>query len=66
VTKPEYAALVKELDGRLQARLKKFGDDFRPGRDHIREWGYEVAPFGSVPYNVKDVKPQTPKRKSTQ
>ena len=25
-------ALCKDLDGRLQARLKKIGDDFRPGR----------------------------------
>ena len=64
VAKPECATLRKELDGRLQVRLKRTGDDFRPGKSYIKEWGYEIAPHGSVPYNVKDVKPQTPKRKS--
>jgi arylsulfatase A-like enzyme len=66
VAKPECAGLVKELDGRLQARLKRIGDDFRPSKSYIREWGYEIGPHGSVPYNVKDAKPQTPKRKSAQ
>jgi arylsulfatase A-like enzyme len=63
VAKPQYAALRKELDQRLQDRLKKIGDDFRSGRSYITEWGYEVALHGSVPYSTKAVKPQTPKRK---
>ena len=66
VAKLECAALCKELDGRLQVRLKRIGDDFRPGKSYIKEWGYQIGPHGSVPYNVKDVKPQTPKRKSAQ
>ena len=66
VAKPECATVCKELDGRLQARLKKIGDDFRSGPDYIREWGYEVGPHGSIPYDTKDIKPQTPKRKSAQ
>lgn len=59
--KPESRALQKELEARLQAALKKVGDDFRPARSYIQEWGYEVAPYGSVPYGP-NAKPQSPKR----
>ena len=59
--KPECAALQKELEVRLQAALKGVGDDFRPARSYIQEWGYEVAPYGSVPYGP-NAKPQSPKR----
>ena len=52
-----------ELDQRLQAQLKKIGDDFRPGPAHIAEWGYQIAPHGSVPYKGNDLAPQTPQRK---
>jgi arylsulfatase A-like enzyme len=62
--KPECAALCKELDGRLQEQLKKIGDDFRPGKSYIEEWGYQVAPHGSVGYAEKEIKVQTPKRKT--
>jgi len=60
VTKPEYATLCIELDGRLLEQLKKIGDDFRPGMLYLDEW-YHVGPSG----NGMDVKKQTPKRKST-
>ena len=59
---PEHAALVRELEARLQNQLKRIGDTFRPGPEYIREWGYEIGAHGSVPYNKPDVKPQTPKR----
>jgi arylsulfatase A-like enzyme len=61
--KPEYRRLQKELDGRLQAELKKIGDDFRPARAYIAEWGYKVAPYGSVPYTPNAMM-QSPKRHS--
>jgi arylsulfatase A-like enzyme len=48
--KPEYAALQKELDGKLQAELKKRGDEFRDGQYYIDLWGYNVRNGGSVPY----------------
>ena len=62
VGQPEHAALVGELDARLQAQLKRIGDDFRPGASYIAEWGYEVAPHGSLPYDQPGVKQQTPQR----
>lgn len=63
VAKPEYAALVGELEARLQAQLKRIGDRFRPGAEHVREWGYEVGPHDSVPYGQPNATPQTPQRK---
>ena len=60
--KPEGRALQEKLDARLRAALKRIGDDFRPARSYIEEWGYDVAPYGSVPYGP-NAKPQSPKRK---
>jgi hypothetical protein len=55
-------ALARQLDDQLQAQLRKIGDDFRPGREYIAAWGYEIGPHGSVPYNTQDPRPQTPQR----
>ena len=57
-----HKPLVDQLDQRLQAELARIGDDFRPGADHIAEWGYRIGPHGSVPYNTPDAAPQTPRR----
>lgn len=48
--KPEFAALQGELDGKLQAELKKRGDEFRDGQYYIDLWGYKVRNGASVPY----------------
>ncbi|MCL4193696.1 MAG: DUF4976 domain-containing protein, partial [Thermoguttaceae bacterium] len=66
IARPEYAALRQQLDRQLQAELDKIRDDFRPGPSYIAEWGYQIGPHGSVPYNVKEVKPQTPTRTAVQ
>jgi arylsulfatase A-like enzyme len=47
---PAHAALVRELDERLQRRLDAMGDEFLPGLDYIRRWGYPVDETGTVPY----------------
>ena len=60
--KPECSALQKKLEAQLDAALKRIGDDFRPARSYIEQWGYEVLPYGSVPY-TPNAKPQSPKRK---
>ncbi len=60
--KPECRALQTELEARLQAALKRIGDDFRPGSAYLEEWGYNVAPHGSVPYGP-NAQTQTPQRK---
>ena len=64
VAKPEHAALVRDLDKRLQSQLDRIGDAFRPGATHIAEWGYEIGAHGSVPYDKPDAKPQTPTRRT--
>ncbi len=61
MAKPEFRSLAKKLEASLQTELKKVGDDFRPARSYIEEWGYDVVPFGSVPYTPR-AKPQSPKR----
>jgi arylsulfatase A-like enzyme len=62
VGSPQSATLVRELEDRLQAQFKRIGDDFRPGKDYIAEWGYEIAAHGSVPYAATITKVQTPRR----
>jgi arylsulfatase A-like enzyme len=65
VAKAECAGLCKELDGRLQAQLKRIGDDFRPARESLERFGYDVAPGGSLPTDARNDKPITPRRKSS-
>jgi arylsulfatase A-like enzyme len=50
VNRPEQAGVQAELDAALQERLKETGDDFGPGMEYIRKWGYEVDADGTVPY----------------
>ncbi len=47
---PEYAAVRRELDQELDRRLAERGDEFLPGMEYIRRWGYEVTANGTVPY----------------
>jgi len=35
---------------RLQKRLVQLDDEFRPGMDYIRKWGYRVDATGTVPF----------------
>jgi len=59
-----YAPLTQKLEARLQAELKRIGDDFRPGKDYLTEWGYKVGAHGSVPYAAGPTEVQTPRRKA--
>jgi arylsulfatase A-like enzyme len=47
---PAYAALMRDLDAWLQRRLDALGDEFLPGLEYIRRWGYPVDETGTVPY----------------
>lgn len=47
---PEYKGLQEDLDGWLQRKLDVMGDEFRPGMEYIRKWGYTVDERGTVPY----------------
>ena len=50
IDKPAYADLRGELDTWLQQKLDAMGDEFLPGMDYIRRWGYPVDERGTVPY----------------
>jgi predicted ATPase len=58
---PEYAALRRQLDARLQAALRRIGDPFRPAAYYIQQWGLKVAPGDSISY-APGARPQTPQR----
>ncbi len=47
---PEYLALQNRLEERLTAQLRKTGDEFLPGPEYIRQWGYVVDDSGTIPY----------------
>ncbi|WP_422083586.1 sulfatase [Ulvibacterium sp.] len=46
----QYAALQNDLDEQLSERLRETGDEFLPGMDYIKKWGYPVDETGTVPY----------------
>ncbi|WKN46149.1 sulfatase family protein [Tunicatimonas pelagia] len=50
INNPAYSELQQELDKLLTKKLKKQGDEFRPGMEYIREWGYPVDAKETVPY----------------
>jgi arylsulfatase A-like enzyme len=49
--KSDYASLQADLDKRLTAVLKKRKDDFRPGLEYVKQWGYVIDDTETVPYN---------------
>jgi arylsulfatase A-like enzyme len=56
-----HAALQKDLDARLQAELKKIGDEFKPRQYYLDKWGYTIAKHGSINYGP-GAPIQTPRR----
>ncbi len=46
----EHAALQKELDGKLQAELRKTGDAFVSPQEYLKDWDYAVDKSGCIPY----------------
>ena len=50
IGRPEVAELQAQLDARLDAKLRAAGDEFRPGMEYIRHWGYPVDETGTVPH----------------
>ena len=47
---PEHAALQRELDALLQAKLRQAHDDFQPGAVYLKKWNYAVDKTGTMPY----------------
>ncbi len=50
VNQPDYANLQADLETQLQGKLEANNDEFLPGMEYIRRWGYEVDETGTVPY----------------
>ncbi len=50
VDDPALADVRAELDHELRRRLDEHGDEFRPGMDYVRQWGYPVDATGTMPY----------------
>jgi arylsulfatase A-like enzyme len=49
-SKPEHSELQSRLDSILCEKLKQTKDDFLPGWEYIKKWGYEVDQSGTVAY----------------
>lgn len=62
VNKPEAATLQKDLESKLQAELKKRGDDFRDGQYYIDLWGYKTILGDSISYRL-NAPVQSPKKR---
>ncbi|HME53804.1 MAG TPA: sulfatase [Candidatus Lokiarchaeia archaeon] len=45
-----FSDVQDRLDTALAARLKEIGDEFLPGEQYLKEFGYHVGPDGAVPY----------------
>ncbi|MHA7941587.1 sulfatase family protein [Formosa sp. 3Alg 14/1] len=46
----KYATIQSELDTQLTQRLKTNKDEFLPGPEYVKKWGYTVDKTGTVPY----------------
>ncbi|MHC4716082.1 MAG: sulfatase/phosphatase domain-containing protein [Planctomycetota bacterium] len=50
VGRPDMADVQADLEAALQAKLDATGDEFLPGEEYVRQWGYAVDESGTVPY----------------
>jgi arylsulfatase A-like enzyme len=46
----DFEAMQQVLEAQLTGLLAAAGDDFRPGWDYLRQWGYRTDAQGTVPY----------------
>jgi arylsulfatase A-like enzyme len=49
IGKPEHAQAQAELDALLKKKLAEQHDEFLPGAEYIKKWGYKVGPNGTMP-----------------
>ncbi len=50
VGKPESAQAQAMLDRLLQEKLEEAKDEFLPGEEYVKKWGYKVDARGTIPY----------------
>jgi arylsulfatase A-like enzyme len=48
---PKFAQLQTEQDALLTRKLTEQHDEFLPGAEYIKKWGYKVDPSGTMPHN---------------
>lgn len=49
--KPDHREMQNKLDSLLAQRLNETNDEFLPGIEYIKKWGYTVDESGAAPYN---------------
>lgn len=50
VQEPNQASLIRSIEEQLRHKRSLLADDFLPGMEYIRRWGYNVDESGTVPY----------------
>jgi arylsulfatase A-like enzyme len=50
VSEPASGKIREQLDGQLSQLLEKNNDQFLPGKEYIKKWGYVLDNTGTVPY----------------
>ena len=50
VDEPSAQKIKSELDGLLTKLLIQKNDEFLPGEEYIKKWGYTVNKWGTVEY----------------
>jgi len=50
VGNPSFSGLQNDIDALLTQKLKETGDEFLPGMEYVRQWGYPVDKRETVPY----------------
>jgi len=48
--RPGYEKLQMELERTLSQKLAETNDEFLPGAEYIKKWGYQVDESGTIPY----------------
>jgi arylsulfatase A-like enzyme len=51
---PDYSELQSNLDKLLDEILKETNDEFLPGEEYVKKWGYDVDENLTVPYWLLD------------
>lgn len=48
----KYRKIQEKLDKELQRKLQKTEDEFLPGEEYIKKWGYKVDETGTIPFKM--------------
>ena len=51
INQPGHRVLQAELSENLRQCLRHYGDEFKPGMDYVRDWGYQVNESGTIDFH---------------